>query len=129
MSSNDPRTAMADSTALARRIAKLIDNKKGTDILILEVGQAVGYTDYFVIATGGNERQIKAIHDAIYGELKHGQDDSRILPQRTEGLTQCKWVLIDYLDVVVHIFSQEARGYYRLEKLWGDVPRLPFDFA
>jgi ribosome-associated protein len=73
-----------------------------------------------VICSGNTERQTKAIHDAIYEELKHA--DQRLLPRRTEGGSEARWILLDYLDVVAHIFTPEAREYYRLEQLWGEAP-------
>jgi ribosome-associated protein len=79
----------------------------------------VGYTDYFVICTGNTERQTKAIHDAIHLELKGSPG---LLPRRVEGDRQARWILMDYLDCVVHIFTPEARSFYRLEQLWGEVP-------
>lgn len=79
----------------------------------------IGYTDYFVICTGRSDRQVKAIHDAIHLGMKN---DHGLLPRRVEGLTQGQWVLMDYLDVVVHAFTPEMREYYRLEQLWGEAP-------
>ena len=79
------------------------------------------YTDYFVICTGQNPRQAKAIYDEIHGRLKK---DEQVSPRRTAGVQEAKWILADYLDVVVHIFTPEARDYYRLEELWGDVPSV-----
>jgi ribosome-associated protein len=105
--------------ALADRIAELASDKKAAEIRILDLRGIVGYTDYFVICSGGTERQTKAIHDAIHAELKkeHG-----LLPRRVEGDREARWVLMDYLDCVVHIFTPEARAYYRLEQLWGEAP-------
>ena len=82
----------------------------------------VSYTDYFVICTGNTERQTKAIEDAIYQKLKHAA--IRILPGRVEGRQEARWILMDYLDCVVHIFTPAARDYYRLEMLWGEVPAV-----
>lgn len=104
---------------LAHAIARLASDRKAIDLVELEVRDVLGYTDYFIVATGNTERQVKAIHDAIHRGLK---DDHGILPRRVEGLTESRWVLMDYLDVVVHIFTPEAREYYRLEQLWGEVP-------
>ena len=105
------------------RLAQLIlhhaADKKAIDLLELDVRDTVGYTDYFIIASGGTDRQVKAIHDGIHLGLK---DDCAILPRRVEGLTEARWVLMDYLDVVVHVFTPEARAFYRLEQLWGEVP-------
>jgi len=105
--------------ALAQRIAEIASEKIGQDIRIFDLREIVSYTDYFVICSGNTERQTKAIHDAIYQELKdvHGR-----LPRRVEGLTESRWILMDYLDAVIHIFTPDARSYYRLEQLWGDAP-------
>jgi len=116
-------TAQAHETlapeALANRIAEIASGRKAGDIRILHLRGIVSYTDYFVICTGNTERQTKAIHDAIHDELKkaHG-----LLPRRVEGDRESRWVLMDYLDCVVHIFTPEARAYYRLEQLWGEAP-------
>ena len=108
-----------DSTALADRIAGIAAEKKAVDIRVLDLREIVSYTDYFVICGGNTERQTKAIHDAIYQELK---DSERLLPRRSEGEREARWILLDYLDCVVHIFTPEAREYYRLEQLWGEAP-------
>ena len=104
---------------LARAIAGYADDKKARDIVELDLTGVVGYTDRFVICTGTTERQVKAIHDGIHLGLK---DEHGILPRRVEGLTESRWVLMDYLDVVVHVFTPETRDYYRLEQLWGEAP-------
>jgi len=85
------------------------------------------YTDYFVICTGQNSRQTKAIHDEIHARLKH--DDGRILPRSVEGERDASWIVADYLDVVLHVFTPETRQYYRLEQLWGDVPSVELEAA
>ena len=116
-------TAHAQKTlapeALADRIAEIASDKKAVDIRVLDLRGIVGYTDFFVMASGNTERQAKAIHDAIHLELKkeHG-----LLPRQVEGAREARWVLMDYLDCVVHIFTPEAREYYRLEQLWGEAP-------
>lgn len=104
---------------LADRIAELASGKLAQDIRSFDLRGIVSYTDFFVICSGGTERQTKAIHDAIYQELKdaHGR-----LPRRVEGLSESRWILMDYLDAVIHIFTPDARSYYRLEQLWGDAP-------
>jgi ribosome-associated protein len=104
---------------LARTIAGYAADKKASDIVELDLRQ-VGYTDYFVLCTGNTERQTKAIHAGIYEGLKH---DHGLLPGRVEGLSEARWILLDYLDVVVHVFTPETRDYYRLEQLWGEVPQ------
>jgi ribosome-associated protein len=110
-----------DPEALARTIAEYAADRKALEIVQLDLRQIIGYTDYFVICTGRTERQTKAIHDAIYQGMKseHGR-----LPRRVEGLPQGRWILMDYLDVVVHVFTPDTREYYRLEQLWGEAPTL-----
>ena len=85
----------------------------------LDLREVLGYTDWFVICSGNTDRQTKAIHDGILEGLKHEHDK---LPRRVEGSAQGGWILMDYLDVVVHIFTPETRAYYRLEQLWGEAP-------
>ncbi len=105
--------------ALSEAIVDYAADRKALDIVQLDLRSMIGYTDYFVICTGRTERQTRAIHDAIYEGMKsaHGR-----LPQRVEGLPGARWILMDYLDVVVHVFVPEARDYYRLEQLWGEAP-------
>ena len=109
------------SEELATAIAEYAEDRKALDIVQLDLRGTIGYTDYFVICTGRSDRQTKAIHDGIMTALKREHD---VLPRRVEGLTEARWVLMDYLDVVVHIFTPEVRDHYRLEALWGDVPRV-----
>ena len=82
------------------------------------------YTDYFVIATGQNSRQTKAIYDEVHGTLKA---ESRTLPGSVDGVREANWIVADYLDVVLHVFTPEARKFYDLEDLWGDVPSVEVD--
>jgi ribosome-associated protein len=103
---------------LADRIAEVASDRKAIDVLLLDVSEIVGYTDWFVICSGNTERQTKAIHEAIYLALK----DEGILPRRVEGEREARWILMDYLDCVVHVFTPDARDYYRLEQLWGEAP-------
>jgi ribosome-associated protein len=81
----------------------------------------VTYTDFFVICTGQNPRQAKAIADEVYETLKR---EDRVLPRNVSGEREATWILCDYLDAVLHVFTPEARAYYRLEELWGDVPSV-----
>jgi ribosome-associated protein len=108
---------------LAEVIAGYALDKKAADVVALDLRDVAGYTDFFVIASGGSDRQTKAIHDGIHEGLKkqHG-----VLPRRVEGLAEARWILMDYLDVVVHVFTPDTRDFYRLESLWGDVPRREF---
>ena len=94
-------------------------DRKALEIVQLDLREMIGYTDYFVICTGRSERQTKAIHDGIHEGLKSAHHR---LPRRVEGLPGARWILMDYLDVVVHVFTPETREYYRLEQLWGEAP-------
>lgn len=89
--------------------------------MILDMRPVASYTDYFVICTGGTERQTKAIYDQVRETMKR---DHRLVPRRVSGERQATWILADYLDVVLHVFTPEARAFYRLEELWGDVPSV-----
>jgi len=106
---------------IARTIADYASDRKALDIVQIDLRGIVGYTDYLVICSGRTDRQTKAIHDAIHAGMKseHG-----LLPRRVEGLSHAHWILMDYLDVVVHVFTPETRRYYRLEQLWGEAPVL-----
>jgi ribosome-associated protein len=104
---------------LAREIAGYALDRKARDVVELDMRSLVGYTDYFVICSGNTDRQVKGIHDAILEGCKR---DLNILPGRVEGLGRGQWVLMDYLDVVVHIFTPATREFYRLERLWGEAP-------
>ena len=106
--------------SLVDDIEELAADKKAIDLVRLDVGDLLGYTDHFVIATGNTDRQVKAIHDGILEGMKK---DHGVTPRRVEGLPEATWILMDYLDVVVHIFLPEAREYYRLEQLWGEAPK------
>ena len=103
----------------ARRIAALAQEKLARDVVILDMRPACSYTDYFVICTGQNPRQTTAIYDEVHARLK---SDVRLLPTSVDGQREAAWIVADYLDVVLHIFTPEARQYYRLEELWGDAP-------
>jgi ribosome-associated protein len=110
-----------ESEELARRIAAVADTKGGSDLIALDVRRLVGYTDFLVICTARNERQAKAIHDEVYHRLK--REDGR-LPARVEGEREARWILLDYLDCVLHVFTPELRTRYRLEQLWGEAREL-----
>lgn len=109
---------------LAELIAGYASDVKAQDIVALDLRGVLGYTDFFVVASGGTDRQVKAIHDRIHENMKreHG-----LLPRRVEGVTEARWILMDYLDVIVHIFTPEAREFYRLEQLWGEAPKREFE--
>jgi|SRR5579884_789861 len=104
---------------LALALAEYAADRKALEIVQLDLREVAGFTDFFVLCTGRSDRQTKAIHDSIHQGMKsaHG-----VLPRRVEGLPQARWILMDYLDVVVHVFTPETRAYYRLEQLWGEAP-------
>src|SRR5438270_13763071 len=100
---------------------KAVENKKGEDLTILEMDRNSGaFTDYFIVCTGTNPRQIQAISDEVQRLLK----ETGSLPNSIEGYNQAEWVLLDYVDFVVHIFSEKARKFYDLERLWKSAKRL-----
>lgn len=114
-----------EGEALARRLAAIADEKQATEVLVLEMRGLVGYTDYLVLCTARNERLVKAIHDEAYAQLKaEGQ-----LPARAEGVREARWILLDYLDAVLHVMVPETRERYRLDQLWGEAPRLELEFV
>jgi ribosome-associated protein len=115
-----PKQDISDPAALARVIAEFAADKKAIDVAELDLRGVLGYTDFFVVCSGNTDRQAKAIHDGIHLGLKK---DYGVLPRRVEGLTEARWILMDYLDVIVHVFTPEAREFYRLEQLWGEAPR------
>jgi ribosome-associated protein len=92
--------------------------------VILDMRPVCTFTDFFVIATGRNARQTGAIWDEVHAKMKQEQ---RLIPRTVDGTREGSWILADYLDVVLHVFTPDARGYYRLEELWGDVPAVALD--
>jgi ribosome-associated protein len=106
---------------MARLLAEIADSKKAEDVVALDMRELVGYTDFLVVCTARNERQAKAVHDEVHLRLKreHG-----LLPANVEGEADRRWVLMDYLDCVLHVFVPELRERYRLDVLWAEAPRL-----
>jgi ribosome-associated protein len=107
------------SEQLVGEIARYAEDKKAADVVELDLRSVLDYTDYFLVCSGNTGRQTKAIHDGILEGLKRDHD---VMPRRVEGSSQTGWILMDYMDVVVHIFTPEMRAYYRLEELWGEAP-------
>jgi ribosome-associated protein len=108
-----------NSEQLRSEIVKYAADKKASDVVELDLREVVGYTDWFVVCSGNTQRQTKAIHDGILEGCKR---EHATLPRRVEGLAKADWILMDYLDVIVHIFTPATRQFYRLEQLWGEVP-------
>ena len=105
----------------ARRIAALAQEKLAEDVVILDMRPECSFTDYFVIATGRNPRQTAAIWDEVHARLKQ---ENRLIAASVDGVREGAWIVADYIDVVLHVFTPEARAYYRLEELWNDVPSV-----
>ena len=113
-----PRIPKAVATAVRAGL-----DKKACDVVVLDLRKAAGFTDYFVIATGTNQRQINAIADSIEDTLKRELGER---PALSEGLERSEWILLDYFNFVVHVFSPECRAFYALERLWGSAERHEF---
>ncbi|BAK45078.1 ribosome silencing factor [Eggerthella sp. YY7918] len=117
--SENVRVAEAPSRECALIAARAADAKKATDIMVQEVAELIGVTDYFVIATAANNRQVEAIVDEIEEQLRM---QAHVKPFHREGTQDGTWSLLDYGNFVVHVFQPETREYYRLEALWNDAP-------
>jgi ribosome-associated protein len=107
-----------DTRDLARLAARAASSKQAEDIVILDVSELITITDYFVIASGGTERQLKTIAD----EVVHALREEGVRPVRQEGDPGARWLLLDFVDFVVHVFHEDEREFYRLENLWRDAP-------
>lgn len=118
------RDAHADeSRDAAVAAATAAAGKQAADVAILDVRGLIVITDYFVICSGSTERQVRTIVE----EVEKGLRSIQRRPIRREGETEARWVLLDYVDIVVHVFAEEEREYYDLERLWRDAPRVPWD--
>ena len=111
----------AAAAALAITAARAADDKKAENTIVLQVGNVLGITEYFVITSASNRRLVRTIVDAVEEQVRaeHGRS-----PLRSEGVGEQQWVLVDFGDVVVHVFADEVRTYYEIERLYRDVPRL-----
>jgi ribosome-associated protein len=112
------------SETLARLLAELADSKKAEEIVVLEMRELVSYTDFLVICSARNERQARAIVDEVRIRVKQ---ESGVLPGGVDGAGADGWVVLDYLDCVLHVFTPEARERFQLEDLWREAPRLELD--
>jgi ribosome-associated protein len=104
--------------------AQAASSKKGTDPVVLAVGDVLSITDFFVIVSGTNPRQVRTIADEVEEQIRDAGGPN---PLRVEGLDDLHWVLVDYGEFVVHVFLQETREYYELERLWSDVPAVEWE--
>jgi ribosome-associated protein len=119
--------AKAESRRKPARLPKQItaaiaaaDDKKANDLVVLDLRQAAGFTDYFIICSGTNARQIRAIADGIVEALA----EQGAKPAHVEGYDRSEWILLDYFDFIVHVFATETRAFYGLERLWGNAERI-----
>ncbi len=123
--SSDPTPRQADSTesirALAFAAARAADDKKGSDVLVLDVGDTIGITDVFVIASAPNTRLVSFMAEEVERVVKEAGGDG---PIASEGLEDANWVLLDFGGFIVHLFLEETRRFYDLERLWADAPKL-----
>jgi ribosome-associated protein len=100
-------------------------DKKALDLVVLDLRKAAGFTDYFIMCSGGNPRQIRAITDGVLAALA----TDGVKPAHVEGYDRSEWVLLDYFDFVVHVFAPETRVFYGLERLWGNAERIDYERA
>lgn len=112
------------SESLARRLAGLADSKKAEDVVVLDMRSLVAYTDFLAICTARNDRQAKAIADEARLQIKQ---ESGLLPAGVDGAGEAGWIILDYLDCILHVFTPEARDRYQLADLWREAPRLELD--
>ena len=123
MAKTDTTTRKKATPRLPKTVSTIVRaarDKKAFDIVVLDLRKAGGFTDYFVICTGQNARQISAVADAVTEAVRETIGDK---PALVEGVQKSEWVLIDYFNVVVHVFSRECRSFYGLERLWGNAIR------
>jgi len=113
----DSKEKTLDTLAVAHKIVDVLEDKKGEDILLLDIREVGSLADYFVICSGDNERQIRTIYEDIEQSLKKESE----ITHHNEGAIDSGWLLLDYGDVIVHIFSEEEREYYQLDELWRDA--------
>ncbi len=102
------------------RAVAAAEDKKAVDLVVLDLKKASGFTDYFVIASGTNTRQVRAIADGVMERLA----DEGVKPAHVEGYDRSEWILLDYFDFIVHVFAPETRVFYDLERLWGSAERI-----
>ena len=114
-------TPQPDALRIAKVAAQAADEKQATDVTVLDVGEILAITDLFVVASAGNKRQVRTISDAITDAVRRETGRS---PLSSEGVTEQQWILIDYGSVVVHVFDDETRRFYEIERLYRDVPAV-----
>lgn len=109
-----------ESRELALQIADVLSETPASNTVVLDIRGLSSFADFFVICSGENERQLRAISDKLQEELR----ESDIRPQRMEGTPNSGWIVLDYNEVIVHVFDEELRDFYKMERLWAEAPRL-----
>ena len=117
-------TPILDTESRVREAVSAADDRKAVDLKVLHLQKVSDFTDYFMICSGTSERQVQAIADAVQERLR----EERVRPLHVEGFNRAQWVLLDYGDFVVHVFQEEPRRFYSLERLWGDAPDVTAEF-
>jgi len=120
---NEERSMITVTKDGAVAVARVALDKKAQDVLLLEISALVSYADYFLICSGRSSVQVKAIAEAIERSLR----EQGIRPLHVEGATEGRWILMDYDELIVHVFLEETRQFYNLERLWNDAPRIAFE--
>jgi ribosome-associated protein len=120
MAKTDKRRKSGQLPAQVVHALRAAEDKKATDLVVLDLRKAAGFTDYFVISSGSNARQIRAIADSVMAALAV----EGVKPAHVEGYDRSDWVLLDYFDFIVHVFAPETRMFYGLERLWGNAERI-----
>jgi len=119
-----PIVSIVDTPARVREAVAAAEDRKAVDLRVLHLEKVSDFTDFFLICSGTSERQVQAIADAVQERMREVQ----VRPLHVEGFNRGQWVLLDYGDFVVHIFQEEPRRFYSLERLWGDAPDVTNDF-
>jgi ribosome-associated protein len=119
-----PTPVIVDTPTRVREAVAAAEDRKAVDLRVLHLEKVSDFTDFFLICSGTSERQVQAIADAVQERMREGQ----VRPLHVEGFNRGQWVLLDYGDFVVHIFQEEPRRFYSLERLWGDAPDVTNDF-
>jgi ribosome-associated protein len=119
-----PAPIIVDTPTRVREAVAAAEDRKAVDLRVLHLEKVSDFTDFFLICSGTSERQVQAIADAVQERMREGQ----VRPLHVEGFNRGQWVLLDYGDFVVHIFQEEPRRFYSLERLWGDAPDVTKDF-
>jgi ribosome-associated protein len=120
MAKTEKRSTTKRLPAQIERAVHAAEDKKAMELAVLDLRKAAGFTDYFVIASGANPRQVRAIADSVLEQL--GADG--VKPAHVEGYDRSEWILLDYFDFIVHVFGPEKRAFYALERLWGSAERV-----